>query len=105
MNLRNLAPFLGRIVLLAACGDDTGGGGGAGGSGSGSGGGGGHVEEDVDAEACEHYVEGPFGEHVATDDAATSPDVSAEHTSHTITLVDFAGANGGYVAFQSPAAG
>lgn len=105
------------LLALPACGDDTGG---AGGSGSGTGTGGediapigtgggggdaGPVGAELDPEVCEHLTEGPYVEHTATDALDTAPDVSAEHTAHTITLVDFAGQNGGYVAFQAPAAG
>lgn len=93
------------LAPLAACGDDTGGGGGAGGGAGEGGHGGAHEEEDLDAEACEHLGDGPFVDHTATDDVATAPDVSAEHTAHVITLIDFAGQSGGYVSFQAAEAG
>ena len=108
--------LLSLLLVLPACGDDTGGAGGSGGSGSGgediapigTGGGGGDtgpVGAELDPEACEHLTEGPYVEHTATAALETAPDVSAEHTAHTVTLVEFAGQNGGYVAFQAPAAG
>ncbi len=106
--MKNATQFLSVLslaALLAACGDDTGGGGGAGGGGTGGHGEGGHHEEDLDVEACEHFGEGPFVDHTATDEVASAPDVSVEHTSHTIALIDFAGSKGGYVAFQAAEAG
>lgn len=87
-------------MLLLACSDDTGGGGGGTGSGTG-----GAAPEDLDAEACEHYVEGPFVQHTATEAVEDASDISAEHTAHAITLIELAGANGGYVSLQAPSAG
>lgn len=109
--------LLSLLLVTPACGDDTGGGGGATSSGGeggsdiapiGTGGGGGTpgpAGAELDAEACEHLAEGPVVETTAaaTEDAA--PDVSAAHTAHAITFVDFAGQNGGYVALQAAEAG
>jgi hypothetical protein len=95
-----LAPLVAMVLL--ACGDDTGGAGGGGSAGTGTGG---AAPEDLEAEVCEHYAEGPFIEHTAADAVESAPDVSTEHTAHRITLIELAGANGGYVTFQAPAAG
>lgn len=87
---------LGLVVFpLTACGDDAAddGAGGAGGE---------HAHgEDVDAEACEHFADGPFNDVTASADTAAAPDVGAEHTAHRITLVDDGGQSGGFVRFEA----
>jgi hypothetical protein len=68
-------------------------------------GGGGAEGEDLLAEACEHMQDGPFEDvTAAADRAAALPDVTYEHTSVRVALVDVAGGRGGFVAFRAAAA-
>lgn len=64
-------------------------------------------EQLVGAEACEHFVNGPYDDVTAAETATDAPDISSDHGAHRVTTIvlDAIGNRGGVVLFEPASAG
>jgi hypothetical protein len=65
-----------------------------------------HEHENPNEEACEHLEMGPMvALTAAATSGATAPKINNDHQRYDVTLVDVAGAKGGFVTFAAGTAG